>query len=346
MLEKVSCTTENWCSDWQFVRGLVVPSRPPKVRVTNNPFDTCSSIRRLRGQRLLPSIHQFIMFLIEWLMSLFSAKQWIQKIPQHMRYVSDWLISLLPTWTENANRTWRVGDREYTLTATTFTKRNLLQHEVEFNIANALFTCERLENEYYALRYIAENSTIPVPKVIDFYQENGSLHLVTERLKGTLLCNIEDDEQRMSALSRVERILHGQILPQLRSLRRKYVGSAGDFMPVIPPVEALEYIDEDGLLVRTSWPCICSSDPEFVFCHNDLAQHNIMVHPTSHDLLAIIDWEYSSFFPGWFETARRKQEALDRDYAALDEFAANVERFFSESAFQGKIVEPSNLSGR
>ena len=42
-------------------------------------------------------------------------------------------------------------------------------------------------------------------------------------------------------------------------------------------------------------------EEEFVFCHNDLGQHNVIVDPETLKIKAIIDWEFSGFFPHWFE---------------------------------------------
>ncbi|KAL8743190.1 MAG: hypothetical protein Q9190_004425 [Brigantiaea leucoxantha] len=40
---------------------------------------------------------------------------------------------------------------------------------------------------------------------------------------------------------------------------------------------------------------------ELVFCHNDLLQHNVLVDPETHVIQAIIDFEYSGFYPSFFE---------------------------------------------
>lgn len=39
-----------------------------------------------------------------------------------------------------------------------------------------------------------------------------------------------------------------------------------------------------------------------VFCHNDLSANNVIVNPESLKINAIIDWEYSGFFPAEFES--------------------------------------------
>lgn len=40
---------------------------------------------------------------------------------------------------------------------------------------------------------------------------------------------------------------------------------------------------------------------DLVFCHNDLSTHNVIVDPKTLKINAIIDWEYSGFFPPEFE---------------------------------------------
>lgn len=39
----------------------------------------------------------------------------------------------------------------------------------------------------------------------------------------------------------------------------------------------------------------------YVFCHNDLGQHNVIVDPDTLKINAIIEWEYGGFWPEWFE---------------------------------------------
>ncbi|KAK4145837.1 uncharacterized protein C8A04DRAFT_26316 [Dichotomopilus funicola] len=40
---------------------------------------------------------------------------------------------------------------------------------------------------------------------------------------------------------------------------------------------------------------------QFVLCHNDLAQQNVLVDPKTLKIKAIIDWEFAGFWPPWFE---------------------------------------------
>lgn len=42
---------------------------------------------------------------------------------------------------------------------------------------------------------------------------------------------------------------------------------------------------------------------DYVLCHNDLGQHNIIMDPTTLKIKSIIDWEFGGFWPEWFEMA-------------------------------------------
>lgn len=54
---------------------------------------------------------------------------------------------------------------------------------------------------------------------------------------------------------------------------------------------------------EVSWKLRSSGIREYVFCHNDLGQQNILVDPKTVKIKAIIDWEYAGFFPACFEGA-------------------------------------------
>ena len=62
---------------------------------------------------------------------------------------------------------------------------------------------------------------------------------------------------------------------------------------------------------------IKDEDEEHAFCHNDLGQHNIIVDPKTLKIAAILDWEFSGFFPSWFEaplwTRPGPNEALESE---------------------------------
>jgi len=292
-------------------------------------WQVCStvSLRLIAKTRALMLIHHFVTNPAD------SQSSIIQIVFSSMNtgpYLEAFIrtLSSTPVSPKAEMESWRICDREYTLTSTTFAKRQVLQSEYpnERAISNALFSRERLQNEYHALVYMGEHTSIPIPKVIEFVEQDGSLRLVTRRIHGVLLDDIEDEERYKSAVDSVTSQLLNNILPQLQKLRNNSVGSVSSQVPVIPPIEALDLSEQVG---RIDWPRVRSGTPDFSFYHNDLVQHNIFVDPETFDIKGIIDWEYSGFFPPWFEAARWETRARDRSFSTMEEYAAKVIEFFN-----------------
>ncbi|TGO48128.1 hypothetical protein BCON_0250g00010 [Botryotinia convoluta] len=63
---------------------------------------------------------------------------------------------------------------------------------------------------------------------------------------------------------------------------------------IIPPYRILEKTENQMWNPPTK-------DCSYVFCHMDLSQHNIIVDPLTLKIKAIIDFEYSGFWPMQFE---------------------------------------------
>ena len=199
---------------------------------------------------------------------------------------------------------WQIGDRHYTLTSSTFTKRQLFPHEQTLNIhgkvAQHPFSRERLENERNALIYIAGNTKIPVPQVLDWSDEGGVSCLTMEALHGSLLIDMMDDANKQlsptdkAILGRnVDSFIYNTVLPELRKLRSRQLGQLSGTIFPPPRVSAI-----DG---RSFWSRRIAPDERYIYCHNDLAQQNIVVDPQTLKIIALIDWEYSGFFPPEFE---------------------------------------------
>ena len=83
---------------------------------------------------------------------------------------------------------WGTLDRRYTLTSTTFTKRQLYPHEkvirTDGSIVNVPRSRERLCNERDALEFIGKNTSIPVPRVLGFSDVDGVCSLTTTLVDG------------------------------------------------------------------------------------------------------------------------------------------------------------------
>ncbi|KAH6620851.1 hypothetical protein B0J18DRAFT_209400 [Chaetomium sp. MPI-SDFR-AT-0129] len=80
-----------------------------------------------------------------------------------------------------------------------------------------------------------------------------------------------------------------------RNLRSNRIGGPSGL--VIPPYRAMRKTETDN------WHLQVSDHDEFIFCHNDLSQQNVIVDPGALKINAIIDWEYAGFYPEYFEMA-------------------------------------------
>ncbi|OAL74410.1 hypothetical protein A7D00_2443 [Trichophyton violaceum] len=106
--------------------------------------------------------------------------------------------------------------------------------------------------------------------------------------------------------ARVESELEKHI-QNLHALRSSKIG--GPTGLVIPPYRAMQKSFNDD------WEPQQSDKDDFVFCHNDLSQNNVIVDPNSLKIRAIIDWEYAGFYPAYFDRSffRRKGPSVAID---------------------------------
>lgn len=83
-------------------------------------------------------------------------------------------------------------------------------------------------------------------------------------------------------------------LRELQTLRSRRLGGPSGNM--VPPHRVLRRAETDQLWhqLGSLGP---SADDEYVFCHNDLSQQNVVVDPKTLKINAIIDWEYAGFIP-------------------------------------------------
>jgi Phosphotransferase enzyme family len=211
---------------------------------------------------------------------------------------------------------YQTPDRHFAFTPLTVTKRTLWPNELQRDIRGQLYIpwkdWKYLENEQAALRYIAEHTAIPVPKVITYEIQNGTHYLTMERKNGIPLDEV-DDRDKLEALQKTRDFLNTTVLPELQRLTSKRLGGLTGH--VLPPERVRSRIPNQSCSSR-----ICPS-ASYVFCHGDLAQHNILVDPSSLEVTAIIDWENSGFFPPiceeplWLRTAAERQRSpSEADY--------------------------------
>ena len=82
-------------------------------------------------------------------------------------------------------------------------------------------------------------------------------------------------------------------LAKLKTLRSNRVGGPAGI--VTPPYRVMRQTATDD------WRLQVSDHDQYVFCHNDLSQQNVIVGPGTLKIKAIIDWEYAGFYPVHFE---------------------------------------------
>jgi len=221
--------------------------------------------------------------------------------------------------------TWRTTERDYTLTADCFTKRELGKHEWFTNIDGQIivpqFSRARIENEVVTLNFLASNTTIPVPKVLAYNVQDSIATLVLQRIHGDTLDSFKGTEKDI-ALKNTISFLEETVLPQLQQLRSFTTGALTGV--VVPPYGVLMQDKREDWLVKVS------ESAEYVFCHNDLAQHNIMIDKETLYPVAIIDWEYSGFYPAYFEIPfwlksfqEFKEEPIENDVNRVVHFFQN-----------------------
>lgn len=110
-------------------------------------------------------------------------------------------------------------DRKYFRLENSFIKRSLRPSEWQHNpfsgtLCIPRFGNERIWNEAAALRFIARETDIPVPKLYGCFEDDNAVHLVTEYVEGVKMADLEP-EQRKSVESELEDYL--KTLKRLKS---------------------------------------------------------------------------------------------------------------------------------
>ncbi|KAL4790580.1 kinase-like protein [Aspergillus venezuelensis] len=140
-------------------------------------------------------------------------------------------------------------------------------------------------NEVDTLRFIAENTTIPVPKVHHVQEENEKqLHsyvLQLRALKGTYIGGVE----RGTAIIGKRTSVEGGPFESEKKFNEFILA---DIVRIAP--DLLRHYAKHALL----------DTHEIVFTHGDLAPRNILVDD-SGNVTAVLDWEYAGWYPEHWE---------------------------------------------
>jgi serine/threonine protein kinase len=182
-------------------------------------------------------------------------------------------------------------DRKYYRRGNAFIKRCLRPREFLHGPQGIHFPRlrkESLKNEADTLRFISRHTEIPVPLLFCDFEDDDAYYLITEYIEGVSMADLPE-HQKDVVVAELE--TH---LARLKTLKSNRMGGPSGI--VIPPYRVLCETDRDD------WSQLHPSDhAEYVFCHNDCSQHNIIVNPTTLKIAAIVDWEYAGFYPEYFE---------------------------------------------
>ncbi|KAJ4326615.1 hypothetical protein N0V84_002949 [Fusarium piperis] len=171
-----------------------------------------------------------------------------------------------------------------------YIKRSLRRHEYRkgyYGLHIPRLSKERLQNEAECLRFIRRMTDIPVPTVLADFEDDGAYYLITEFIEGVSMSELKEEKK-----APVFQELNQHLLT-LQNLKSKTLGGPSGL--VVIPLRVMEKTDQD------SWNLRPSETEEYVFCHNDLSEYNVIVDPETLKIKAVIDWEYAGFYPEFFE---------------------------------------------
>uniref|UniRef100_A0A8H7XS36 Aminoglycoside phosphotransferase domain-containing protein n=1 Tax=Psilocybe cubensis TaxID=181762 RepID=A0A8H7XS36_PSICU len=176
--------------------------------------------------------------------------------------------------------------------------------------------------EALAMEFIARNTTIPVPRVLDVYTVNGTVHIVQERIHGRLLesvWNLLSEEEKRSCMLQIK-----DYFVQLQNLKPPHPGH-------------VQSVDGTGLsdnrVKNCIWGPFNSHDEFHIFLHHDVFRQRSHIYPILQEPLAkvqgkqyksvfshgdfgphniiwcdgkavIIDWEMAGWFPECWDYIR------------------------------------------
>lgn len=100
-----------------------------------------------------------------------------------------------------------------------FVKRSLRPAEWQTNpfdgrVVIPRFGNERVLNEAACMRFIAENTSITVPKLYACFEDDGAVYLVRERVDGVIMANLDAEKRKVVE---AELDMHLQTMKTLKS---------------------------------------------------------------------------------------------------------------------------------
>lgn len=189
-------------------------------------------------------------------------------------------------------------DRKFYRVGNLFIKRTMRRHEWQkmsrtWVVTPSASIPQRYRNDVAIQQYLRERTNIPLPAFAQTFEDDGAMYLVAEFVEGVGMNELPEADRRV-----VQKELqqHIETLKSLRSDTPGVPGISDDQLLVAPP-----RLFNFRWNYHTCWRPRSDVKGDFVFCHGDLGQHNVLVDPKTLKIAAIIDWEFGGFWPEWFE---------------------------------------------
>ncbi|RKP34406.1 kinase-like domain-containing protein, partial [Dimargaris cristalligena] len=183
--------------------------------------------------------------------------------------------------------------------------------------------------EVQAMQFIKEHTTIPVPDIYSYRIDGSDSIIEMERIAGiTLKECIAQNRVTTDHIQRIAEQLNDYI-HQMRGLQSDVVGPCiwtdsdteqalhDPFVPFPTPMpmhEAEAFMMNNLLQHRESRPptgftqmfskYLKQHTYTINLTHGDLLPRNIMVDPDTCQITGILDWEFSGFYPEYWEYSR------------------------------------------
>ena len=174
--------------------------------------------------------------------------------------------------------------------------------------------------EAATMRFVRENTMLPVPEVLDAYVDAESSHvcIVMEYIDGRPLdeeWDSYDELQKRSVESQLQ-----EYLKEMRQISGIFVGSVDgsschdqlfDDVPTLSGPFESETAFHEGLISAmrekgsSTWTDMVIRFVEklpphkILFTHNDIAPRNILVREAK--VVGIVDWEFAGYYPEYWE---------------------------------------------
>ena len=204
-----------------------------------------------------------------------------------------------------------------------FIKRSLTEAEWAirardgWRIPPAYDVAAHIRNEAAAIAFVRAHTNIPVPNVICSFDDGGRSYLIEDMVPGVSMSKLPDDA-KATVMKEVE--------THVRTLQSVKGTTMGGFCGVACLPYRVSRVFPRGETPQVTFRPDVPYD--LVLCHNDMAQHNIIVDPETLKINAIIDREFAGFYPKEFEAAFYKRPGASvalKEYDEISDIPALLE---------------------